>query len=158
MWVSNIELLLETTINNEILTFQKANQLFRENDINGKINNALRGYSLFFSARKIDNPLNINYIDETISLKEKYYDIVKELLENYKLKIEDYKIAFHKFKLLLNKQNENRSTMQYLTRTVLPRMIFDTKSFNYLLNFRRSKNTSFTPQLAPMGRFLTQNM
>jgi uncharacterized repeat protein (TIGR01451 family) len=131
MWVSNIELLLETTINNEILTFQKANQLFRENDINGKINNALRGYSLFFSARKIDNPLKINYIDETISLKEKYYDIVKELLENYKLKIEDYKIAFHKFKLLLNKQNENRSTMQYLTRTVLPRTIFDTKNFKY---------------------------
>lgn len=146
-WVSNLDLILEHTLNQKIITFIEAEQFLNKNDINGNIKKMIRGYNLFFSTQKIDSPLDVNYIDTAISLKTQYLNIVKESLKNYEFKIDDYKIAFHQFKLLVNKLNENRSTMQYLTRMILPRTIISTENFKtnsgiyFDISFQKKSNS-----------------
>lgn len=131
MWVSNFGLLLKELVSKKEITFKEGDQLLQEENSKTKINNVARGINTFFKNRKIESPIDTNYTDENISLKEKYHDLVNSSIENYKLKIDDDVMAFHDFKQLLNKLNENRASMSYLSSMAKPITIISTDNFKH---------------------------
>ena len=129
LWISSFDLILRELHEKKMISFQEGNEFFEKNNIKTKINAATRAINNFYNNHKIESPIDTNYAEETLTTKEKYAEIINAALEDYSIKVDDDKLAFHDFKLLINKLNEDRATMAYLTRVVFTRTIISSEKF-----------------------------
>ena len=103
LWISSFGLILRELNQKKTMSFEEGNELLDENNIKSKINTTARGINKFFNNQQIESPIDTNYAEETLSLKDKYGKIVNDVLGEYSVKVDDDTLAFHDFKLLINK-------------------------------------------------------
>ncbi len=140
-WIALFYLLMKKLKDKKEMTFQEGEQLLQENNIKTKVSTMTRGINLFFNTQKIDSPITINYVNETIAIKDKYQDIISDSIKEYKPNIDNDALAFNDFKLLINKLNEDRANMTYLYSERLPRTIISSD------NYKQSKDIYFDLKL-----------
>jgi hypothetical protein len=79
-WVSNFELVLREVSEKKTITFQDVDTLLAENNVKSKISFFARGMNRSFGTQEIECPIEIDSAEESLSLKEKYAEVVSDAL------------------------------------------------------------------------------